>query len=187
MSDTLFQLSSDKITVYPSARRADTRSDARSLREKNYVNIINKLIDSDGFIISQFDPSDNKNTGKAIEFNIFGYYFKISGGADTILYEQPDNWKYLYAKIELDTLLERQENLYDGGYTELKGYDNQLDGMYTGLTFVYSDSDLSSNDNIKYLKVFEKNGDSFKFSSNSYIKFSSFSVENRDVDGGEIL
>lgn len=70
-------IASNLIEVFPSTKRtAEYQKSARQLSEKNLVSIINKLIDTDAFVITS--PGTVTNLTMGIEFNMHGYYFKVS-------------------------------------------------------------------------------------------------------------
>jgi len=113
-------VNSDNIYVYPTARRGAYYPESRLLLESGLVGLVNKLIDREGFVIS--DQSLNP-----FEFNIFGYYFKISNlSYVTSLFDSVSDGDVIYGKITLDDML--------WGTVELSGQDDS--GKYQGIEFI---------------------------------------------------
>lgn len=120
-------LSTNAITVFPSTRRFDKQVSARLLSEKSLTDLINKLVDTDGFVITP----DDETTGNIIfsnpfEFNIHGYYFQTTT-ANSII-ELFSSSTEIYGNIYIDEI---------GDYKELKGQD--VDDYYQGITFYNGD------------------------------------------------
>ena len=172
---------SENISVYPSARRGATSLESRLVTESALVNIINKLIDSDGFVITKtFDPD------KVFEFNIHGYYFKlVTGAVLTSMFEDASNNSTIYGIIHLAKI--------SGSAYELSGQDEVIQQsedeeptvVFTGIEF--SLDIPTSGDDVYYLALVSKNetgnwvivpGSKFKFNSES-----TSGVVN--IDGGE--
>lgn len=70
-------LDSSTVYVYPSVRRKyGYYTDSRLISEKNLTSIISKLIDTEGYVISDIFDENN-----IFEFNVYGYYFYVSKGS----------------------------------------------------------------------------------------------------------
>ena len=103
-------LADNKITVFPAASHGANHPDARLTTEFNISNIINQLIDKNGFVISL--------TNTDIEFNIRGYYFKAAI-SDIISAAGSPSSGSIYAQININA-----------SYNELEGdADNQFKGL----------------------------------------------------------
>lgn len=159
-------LPSDKIKIFPSAKRGITQPYSRLTTEESFVRIVNKLIDTDGFII-------NFN-GTILEFNIHGYYINVDVLALSSLFTSSTQ---IYAKIELTTV---------GDNKELSGTDDATDNEYQGV--IFSDSATSPMPADTYeLKILTRptTSDSWQVPTDSKFKFNndSFNFEVI-VDGG---
>ena len=92
------------VQVFPSSRRVATQSSARMFSEKPVVDITNKLIDTEGFVISNNSTSGYVKTSEPFEFDLYGYYFYIDTTIliiNSVIAENADA-KNIYAKIVLD-------------------------------------------------------------------------------------
>lgn len=165
----------DKVKVFPSAKRlADKQRSARLMAEVNIVNIVNQLLDTDGFVISK---SVDENLFK---FNLGGYYFELTeaGVADAKSVGEPTGavWAVLGSKTGDE-------------YPELAA-DNSAD-EYMGVSFENAQSGVC-------LKILEKHEDgSWVIPEDSRVKIdinniyysddsTSVSPSNWIIDCGEI-
>lgn len=175
-------ISSNNITVFPSTQRRDTQITARLITEQYLTNIINTLIDSDGFIITE---DKGFNLSKPFEFNLHGYYFNVtSANAITNLFTGATANSYIFANIILDK---------DGDFIELDGQD--LNGQYDGVFFTdapIAETILQNLEKILgksvqsfYLPLFIYKDNTWKIVDTSRIKFRQTSVQT-SVDGGVI-
>lgn len=168
---------SDSISVFPSARRGTTKSESRLVTESALVSIVNKLIDRDGFVITDDIPTGDVQHN--FEFNIYGYYFKVDHvGQIYSLFPDASSNTTIYGVIEIDKL--------NNGICELSGQDEN-DGYYKGVKF--TDTLPSSSDptiSLYYLALFNNTTGSWKIVEESKYKFDIASVGQIDVDGGEI-
>lgn len=131
-------LPSNSISVFPSARRMNKQVSARLISEASLANIVNKLIETDGFVITP-EPEDSETGFIAqdpFEFNIHGYYFRADHANDITALADTGSTK-IYANIFLDTTT-------DINYTELKAADssiNELDesSYFKGVEFSNDD------------------------------------------------
>lgn len=137
------------VFVFPSARRMNKQVSARLVSEASLASIINKLVDTDGFVITPAPETGEYvqqgfNPNEAFEFNIHGYYFNITTAQKILDIFSGVSTDTIYANIYLD-------KTSDPNYIELAGQDgpvvNAVDAtsMYQGLTF--------STDNLSELAV----------------------------------
>lgn len=169
-------LATNKILVFPSARRSYTQVSARLSSESSFVNIVNKLIDTDGFIIT---PDATEELGSYVptapfEFNIHGYYFKVDQAADiTDLASSSDT--AIYGTISMDNT---------GDYYELQGQDQS--NTYRGLKFTNTQPVAQSNEELYSLLLFkrENSSSSWYIPEESRLKFTHGFLMK--IDGGEI-
>lgn len=180
------------VQVFPSSRRVATQSSARMFSEKPVVDITNKLIDTDGFVISDNSSSGYVTTTQPFEFDLYGYYFYIDTASliiNSILAENADA-KNIYAKIVLDGVPSNSLDFAQGNkFQELHGQDtnpgiNNQDSVYTGVEFV-TQVPISVPDNEKYLLLLTLTNGLWKIPDESKRKFSLKSIEfDFAVDGG---
>ena len=72
-------INSDNIVIFPSSNRTNSKNYGTNwLTEYNISNIVNQLLGSFGFVIS------DKTTEKPFKFNIKGYYIELSDAADIL-------------------------------------------------------------------------------------------------------
>lgn len=174
-------LESTQVKVFPSTRRGTNQVSARLITEYFLVGIVNKLIDTQGFVITPDPPSGYfpQTSTAQFEFNIHGYYFVIAN-ISKILSEFRTSQE-IYARIKLT----------DDSCIELKGQDETADlevtddsvFRYHGVEFV----NYKPSDDYYYLLLFKK-GESTNWyvPSESRIKFFTKSI-SIDIDGGEIV
>lgn len=113
-------LATENVIVFPIAKeRASSVQETRLMTEYNVSNIIRQLMGNEikGFIIS----CSTKDSGWEIEFNLYGYYFRINV-ENTWINDTfgTDISNGIFASIILDTLVD-----------EIDGQD--ADGLYKGL------------------------------------------------------
>lgn len=171
-------LSSDNVSVFPSTRRSSFQVSARQMSELRIANLINQLIDMEGFIITS--PQEfQKDNNKQFEFNIHGYYFKVNDV--TKLFSQFSDQKDIYASIRLLEVGNDYVELVgqDDAHTELPDENN----TYYGVNFVPS---ASSGPNIYSLHLFTRDEENeWKIVVNSLYKFDASSLKF-SIDGGKI-
>lgn len=171
-------LSSDNISVFPSTRRASFQVSARQMSELRIANIINQLIDMEGFIITS--PEEFQKSGqKQFEFNIHGYYFKVSDV--TKLLAQFSDQSDIYAAIKLLEVGNDYVELVgqDDAHTELPDENN----TYYGVNFLPSSA---SGSDIYNLHLFTKNeNNEWQIVVDSRYKFDASSLKF-SIDGGKI-
>lgn len=162
-------IASNNISVYPSARRGVERPESRLVTESALVRIVNKLIDTEGFVISS-----EFTDASPFEFNIYGYYFKISpANAITSFILSPVENQTIYGVINLASVSD--------DITELSGQDE--DGAYTGIKF--TDQEITG-DGIKCLALLKYTSGNWIIVPESKLKFNSSSSQQTNVDGGII-
>lgn len=164
-----YNIASDNISVYPSSRRGAQKPESRLLTESALVSIVNKLIDTDGFVITR-----TLDLQQIFEFNIHGYYFKVDPASSlTALFPDAEVDDVIYGIIKMVKL---SENI-----VELDGQDE--DGSYTGVQFSLTPtSDLDSYQ----LALLVKNNAGWSIVEDSKFKFAASSSQSSNVDGGEI-
>lgn len=180
------------VQVFPSARRVATQSSARMFSEKPIVEITNKLIDTDGFVISDNASSGYVVTTSPFEFDLYGYYFYVDRTdliINAVIAENADS-KNIYAKIILDGIpsnsIDFTQNKH---FQELHGQDtnpgtDNQDSVYTGVEFVSSLPAVIPQ-NEKYLLLLTLSNGLWKIPDSSKRKFTLKSIElDFAVDGG---
>ena len=153
-------LSSDKIKVFPSARRNEsTDTFSRLMSESTIVSIVNRLIETEGFVIT----NAYTNNGQ-LEFNIHGYYFNITDSTEIIAAYSGVTNVVLYASIIISSFAPLT-------FKELKNCDNG--GLYEGL--VVGDSTTIptpvGNEEVFTLAILEKVNGNWIIPEESKIKF----------------
>ena len=166
---------SSNIKVFPAARRIGSADPfSRLMSESTIASIINRLIGSEGFIITS---SDNAISSGVFEFNLFGYYIKINDIASII--STLSSGTEIYATIFLETFQSG-----DLSYVELVGSD--ADSNYNGVQFTTTVPADQTNKEKHYLKILEKVDGSWKIPAESRIKFGRHDFSIDAIDGGEI-
>ena len=166
-------LPSDKINVFPSTKRGGYQRSARLISESNLINIINKLVDKDAFVITPFNNSLTPST--RLEFIIYGYYFNI----ETASLTQSSDFSSatnIYANIELAT---------SDGYTTLNGQDTfDTNSTYNGVTFSDSANTGSSWHSLNLLTR-NSSADQWTIPLDSTVKYA-LNKMGGSIDGGTI-
>jgi len=177
MADTGKYVQTENVIVFPSTRRASTQPSARLTSEMMLTSIINHLIDMDGFVVS-----DTFVGSSPLEFNIHGYYFKVSP-ASSIISSTEATSGVIYANIFIDNGNE---------YKELISYDDS-DSYYKGLEFtVNAPAKLAATDtgkSVYSLKILQYDSAAkvWTIPESSKYKYNSDSLELTNIiDGGEI-
>ena len=136
-------INSNYIEVFPSTRRDSQHRSARLLTEANLISIINQIVKVDSFVITSAYSGNND----AFEFNIHGYYFKVTPQSALASLGTDNVW----AKIVLAT------TTTPGGDTFVE-LDGQDDGTYyEGIVFTNNEPTLSSNEYKLHLLTKENN------------------------------
>ena len=175
------KIQSDNVQVFPSTRRSNYQVSARLMSESSFANIVNRLIDTEGFVITSDEDvaasQASSPTTTVFEFNIHGYYFKISDVPE--LFNEFSSATSVYAAITLDV------PSVDSIYYELQGQDNVVGNvsLYSGVQFY---SSAVTGTNIYCLKLFERQATSSAWlvPQDSRIKFR---LGVQGIDGGEII
>lgn len=111
-------VSSTAVAVYPSTRRQEMQVSARLLSEQSIVEITNKLIETEGFVITPDEDIDYENVySNSLEFNVFGYYFVINPMSSIV--SQFNSSLNIYACINMEEVTD--DTTYS--YVELQGQD----------------------------------------------------------------
>lgn len=88
-------INSNSINVFPCANRGTAYNlQSRLTSEYNLTNIINQLIDTDSFVITNVLTTDGP-----LAFNIHGYYFNVSNYQD--ITNLDSSWTDVYAQITI--------------------------------------------------------------------------------------
>lgn len=169
-------IASSYVTVFPSAKRSLTQPQSRLVSEASLVSIVNKLVNSEGFIVSSESAITDANP---LEFNIFGYYFKITSPY-TALGLASLTTTDVYAHIEIVTT-----GTGENAYAELYGQDSS--DMYTGLVIDQSSSYTPQQSGVvKSLKIAEYSSNAWQVPASSRLKFTNASIDITEIDGGII-
>lgn len=197
-------LNGDIVNNYPATKRASVN---KLLTENSLTRMINRLIDSDSYVITTGisdldftqDIAVTNWLDRAFEFVIHGYYFAIekgdrTSGIDHLLDLFPTTeatqGKTLCARIFIDKT--------DPDWPELYGQDDES-GVYRAVNFVFQDDpviypDGAVNESADYtmyqaplIRYQELDNGTFglRVPLDALAKFGSQSIKN--IDGGEII
>ena len=174
-------IASDKIGVFPLSknRTATTPLNSRLFYESNVSNIINQLIDYNGFVISSNTnithtddtsstlPTRTLTFNSFFEFNLYGYYIKIFEDATLVLdYITVTAPTDIYAKVTLS-----------GDPQEIANQD--VNSTYQGVEFLASEPDGGI-----YIHILTyTDDDGWKIPEDSKIKFKLPSLGITAIDG----
>lgn len=156
-------LSSTQIGVFPTTGRPQYDPLGRLTTEYNLTSIINTLLDTDGFVITQnISGYEATNVGSTeFQFNIKGYIFTIHK-LEVFLNNLDEDLKSatkLYASIQINSntsSINTNENL--NKLQSIEGSDNE-DGQYEGLT-ISSSEPINKTSKVYYsLYILEKRSD----------------------------
>lgn len=190
-------INSENISVFPSVRRVFTRPTSRMMSEQNLVGLVNKLIDAEGFVIPTYkstngvydrDANGNKILIETIsgdyplEFNIYGYYFKIKDPYTELqLASRNGN---VYASIEIVEFTGDDEVIYE----ELFGQDELESDEYTGLIITDNLASITPTHGgyMRTLKIATFKDGQWIVPEESRIKFNQSSLTIDVIDGGLI-
>lgn len=168
---------SNNVNVFPSTRRIYSQDfSARLMTESAISRIINKLVEVDGFVISNTVPT---SAGDVFEFNIYGYYFQIKNILSVTA--QLSSATKLYATIRI--------NHTDNAFYELYvANEAGSSSTFNGITFTDTGStpNDTSTDMYKTLLLLEKSGDTWIIPEQSKIKFNRSAIGLTEIDGGRI-
>lgn len=165
-------LESSKISIFPTPNRG-TDPQARLITEFNLVNIVNRLVDKDSFVISYDNtPAAPENN---IIFNIYGYWIKANLKGNSLLTSASNS--LLYARIQV-------KKLSDSAFTELQGED--INGTYSGVEFLTGNPGTDS-DGWHSLKILEKVDGKWQIPEDSWVKFTtSATTRSVTIDDGDL-
>lgn len=171
-------ISSSDINVFPSTRRTYPQEfSARLMTEAAIAQIINKLIEVDGFVISETVPL---TANDIFEFNIYGYYFQVKNIQSVI--ESLTGSTSLYATIRINHTNDAFYELYVPTETG----DNPT---FQGIKFTDGNDNPptdTSTDIYKTLLLLQKSGDTWIIPNESKIKFRISAVGLTEIDGGRV-
>lgn len=162
-----YYVNSSKVEVFPSTRRsAQYASSARLLSEKSFARLVNQIVDRDAFIISY---NSDENT---IEFNIHGYYFRVTDFSSAI--QSISAGSKVYACIEINNTS-----------SELYGQDDGT--LYKGVYFTSTvPTEATSGNTLYYLALGTVSSTGFSVYVDSYIAFNMGKVDLKTIDCGII-
>ena len=162
-----YYVNSSKVEVFPSTRRsAQYASSARLLSEKSFSRLINQIVDRDAFIIS-YNKDEN-----SIEFNIHGYYFKVTDFSTAI--QSISTGSKVYACIEIDDTS-----------NELYGQDEG--SLYKGVYFTSAvPTEATSGHTLYYLSLGTATSSGLSEDIDSYIVFNIDKLDLKNIDCGII-
>lgn len=166
-------LESSKISIFPTPNRG-TDPQARLITEFNLVNIVNRLVDKESFVISY----DNTPAGieNNIIFNIYGYWIKANLKNNSLLTNASNS--SLYARIQV-------KKLSNSDFTELQGEDKN--NTYSGVEFLAGNPGTDS-DGWHSLKLLEKVSGTWQVPEDSKVRFTtgtqtrSVTIDDGDLD-----
>lgn len=156
---------SNNLKVFPTTTRPEKDQQARQPTEYNLTNLINRLTGSAAFVIT-----DTLSTSSPIEFNIMGYYFRLSVLPSDLL--EKSTKIYAYIIISESGGWQSLQNTQGSGVAEdtAKGY--------TGLTLT-DEEPSSSQAGLHSLLLCEKINGSWVIPNESKIWIGS-------IDNGEL-
>ena len=174
-------LESDKIQIFPTSNRDSAyQAQARLMTESNIINIVNRLVDKDSFIINHKDTS--------IDFNIHGYWIHVPDIVPVTLSIQQEfpNATSIYAKITINTT----QSGTQPEFKTINGTDTEAAGggqIYTGVEFVTTKSSSGDTGTPYYLHLLEKVGNTWQVPEDSKVRFTT-GAETRSVtiDDGDL-
>lgn len=169
-------LNTENVKVFPSTRRSVNQVSARLMTEQSLVSIINKLIDTDGFVITL---DENLSNTACFDFNIHGYYFSISQLQDIInLYNDDESVMKIYGSIRIE------KPITNNKYPELLGQDDE--NLYQGL-HITSEPLVDTTVDVHHLLLLQRDGfeQPWYVPAESRVRFNFDSLES-SLDGGEI-
>ena len=168
-------LQSENISIFPTPNRGTNyQPQARLVTEFNLVNIVNRLVDKESFVISY----DNTPAGieNNIIFNIYGYWIKANLKDNSLLTNASNS--SLYARIQV-------KKLSNSDFTELQGEDKN--NTYSGVEFLARNPGTDS-DGWHSLKLLEKVSGTWQVPEDSKVRFTtgtqtrSVTIDDGDLD-----
>lgn len=176
-------LESSKISIFPTPNRGTNyQPQARLVTEFNLVNIVNRLVDKESFVISY----DNTPAGieNNIIFNIYGYWIKANLKDNSLLTNASNSLLYARIKvvgsdfIELDGTDEKDTSSTEAS-TEVKY-------LYKGVDFLTENPGPDAG-GYHSLKLLEKVSGTWQVPEDSKVRFTT-GTETRSVtiDDGDL-
>lgn len=170
------KIKSSSITVFPTTKRQKGNRSSKLLTESNLVGLINNILDVNSFVIT--NTSGPLNNTDSIEFNILGYYFRISSISEIMRAMNITNMS------NIDSIYANIYFMRSGDFKELYGTDspdseNTDEYFYDGVLFTENINDSNASG---FLKILEKSasGEAWQIPDNSKIKFMQRSISNLD-------
>ena len=193
----------EKITVFPVANKP-TDPLSRLNTEYNLTNIVNRLVDTRNFVITNNEELQGQH--QPFEFNINGYYVKVKGpeteldtnGMKIIVDSVYPTANYtkganIYACIfygyNVNSHIDKpHEPLTFPNFQELVGLEE--DSVYTGVQFGATDTFTKPiniegiDNNMVVFKILSYDGTKWYIPRNSKIRFNQFALDT--VDDGDL-
>lgn len=171
---------SSNIFVFPTTKREQISRSSRLLTEKNLVDIVNRLVDVESFVITRNFVYGSKSS---LDFNIFGYYISV------------DNFDSVIESVTSNESIVKGSSIWanifiykTGDYDELYGSDE--DGVYSGVVFTFNNPITGTGDDskVKNLKLVEFEEASIESAFIPQMSLVKFTVERfmNPIDCGEI-
>lgn len=175
-------INSNSINVFPCANRGTAYNlQSRLTSEYNLTNIINQLIDTDSFVISN-------NLSNGLSFNIHGYYFNVSNYQD--ITNLDSSWTDVYAQItiahnELESGLVFDELTVNG--TEDVSTNLDADTTFTGVAFTSTKPAEAQNHYFLHILHRDSTSSDWYIPPESTVKFVTNSTRcSIKIDDGEL-
>lgn len=172
---------SSNIFVFPTTKREQINRSSRLLTEKNLVDIVNRLVDVESFVITKdFIYGDESS----LDFNIYGYYISI------------DNFDSVIDSVTFGEEITKGSSIWanifiykTGDYEELYGADEN--GTYSGVVFTLNNPITGTGEdgkvkNLKLVEFSNNSVDSAFIPQTSMVKFTIERFMN-PLDCGEIF
>ena len=172
---------SSNIFVFPTTKREQISRSSRLLTEKNLVDIVNRLVDIESFVITR---SFIYGGGASLDFNIYGYYISI------------DNFDLIIDSVTRGETITKGSSIWanifiykTGDYDELYGSDE--DGVYSGVIFTFNNpiTGIDGSGKVKNLKLVEFKDTSIESAFIPQTSLAKFTIERfmNPIDCGEIV
>lgn len=138
MSDTI-NITSTNIRVFPTVKRENTDPGAKFTTEYNLTSILNKLLDTKAFVISNWTTKDTaKESTIPFDFNIMGYFFSIANIVSEIeKLPITTNHGFINATITVNQTFDPKATDFKNWW-QLQGEDSDQE-KYAGLQLSFED------------------------------------------------
>ena len=165
-------IKSANIKIFPTSKRDSAyQAQARLITESNIINIVNRLVDKDSFVIKY-----DKDKGD-IDFNIHGYWVHVDDIINKLSLASSDT--NIYAKIKIDTIQSETQPEFN----MINGKD--INTVYTGVEFVSTPPSTATN--TYFLHLLEKVGSTWQVPEDSWVKFTtSATTRSVTIDDGDL-